>query len=295
LRQGVQVLEFRRLPGWIDEASVRLALLPAEAGRIVDVQVSREFLAQAGDQELQKAEAVARAMADEMAAIDDDLKALAQQAKQIEDVRVFSMEKLPRDMAARDIGIETYAKAVDFVADALRRNAAARRELEHKRRDIEPRRAAHAKKLEQLQGLVQLQQTLVRATVDGAAAGKADVALTYMLPGATWEPVHELRAVGQTPDAGAFTSYAVISQTTGEDWIGADLAFATQSSEATIRIPELSALLLNDRTVPRLSAAGPDTFARAQALYKEQNGRWYAYNRGAAADADFFDNATRQE
>lgn len=292
LKAGAQVLEFRRLPGWIDEDSVRLALQPAEAGRIVDVQVSREFLAQADDKDVLKAEAAVREVAEQLAAIDDDLRVLAQQAKQIEEVKIFSMDKLPRDMATREIGIEAYGRVVDFVAEALRRNGAARRELEKKRRELAPEQEARARKLAELQSLVQLQQTLVRVTLDCPTARQAELSLTYLLPGATWEPVHELRARGKTPNRVDLASFAVVTQTTGEDWTGAELAFSTQSSEATIKIPELTSLLLNDRTVPQSGQSG---FLQALDNYRGQNKLWYAYNNPKANMNDFEGNWSKQQ
>ncbi|MBM3883886.1 MAG: DUF4139 domain-containing protein [Verrucomicrobia bacterium] len=64
-----------------------------------------------------------------------------------------------------------------------------------------------------------------------------------MLPGATWEPVHELRA---TPDGQtvALASFAVVMQTTGEDWLDAKLSpspSATASPETHPLPPTRSA------------------------------------------------------
>jgi len=39
-----------------------------------------------------------------------------------------------------------------------------------------------------------------------------------MLPGATWETVHELRAADSEPTSVEVTSFAVVTQASGEDW-----------------------------------------------------------------------------
>ena len=49
---GALTVAFAKLPGWIDEESVRVALQPADAAEIVDVRISREFLARTTDEEL---------------------------------------------------------------------------------------------------------------------------------------------------------------------------------------------------------------------------------------------------
>src|SRR6478752_5787774 len=46
LTSGAQVYAFKHLPGWVDEASVRVA---CSAGRIVDVRVARSYLARASE------------------------------------------------------------------------------------------------------------------------------------------------------------------------------------------------------------------------------------------------------
>src|SRR5207237_3751629 len=47
---------FRKLPGWIDEGSVRVSLTPPTAGELVDVQIERTFLARPDHEEIRKAE-----------------------------------------------------------------------------------------------------------------------------------------------------------------------------------------------------------------------------------------------
>jgi hypothetical protein len=49
LRTGTVRFAFARLPGWLDEGSVRVALAPPASGELVDVQVERTFLAKAED------------------------------------------------------------------------------------------------------------------------------------------------------------------------------------------------------------------------------------------------------
>jgi len=94
LKAGTTVCAFQKLPGWIDEQSIRIALASAGGGRITDVQARREYLARAGDEELRKAETAVREIADRLAALDDEAKVLDAQGTQVEATRVFSLENL---------------------------------------------------------------------------------------------------------------------------------------------------------------------------------------------------------
>jgi uncharacterized protein (TIGR02231 family) len=282
-------LAFAKLPGWIDEGSVRVSVIPSDAGQVLDVQVRRTYLARASDEEIQKAEAAVREIADQIGALDDEKGVLDAQAKQVDSIRMFSLEKLPKDVAAREIKPEEYAASIKFIASSLRETAQARRDLEKKRRDLQPELDARQRKLNELRQRAQLEQRTVVVTLKGT--GKpATLSLTYMLPGATWEPVHELRTASGARTV-SLSSFAVVMQTTGEDWTDAALSLSTQKSTETMKIPELEALMVGGRKLPRMLAAGGDTFKEADRNWKEQNVLFFdAFNRDAATQKEYRDN-----
>ncbi len=276
LDAGRTLFSFSQLPGWIDESSVRVGLKPAEAGEIVDVELRRTFLARASDEDFQKAQDAVHEIADELAALADEQAVLEAQARHIEAIRVFSLEKLPQDVAMREIPPTEYGAAIDFIANALREVARARRELERKRRVLEPELGVRQRQLAELQQRSQLEQRTVLVTVRAAAAKPATMTVTYMLPGATWQPIHELRAARAAPSVG-LSSYAAVMQTTGEDWTGVELALATQRSTETLRIPEVEALLLGGgRSMARWLANGRESFVEASKNWEAHNRAYYA-------------------
>jgi uncharacterized protein (TIGR02231 family) len=281
------VYAFRQLPGWVDEGSVRAA---TSAGNIVDVRVVRGYLARATDPRFVRAEADSRAVAERLLALDDELKVLDAKAKQVEDIKAFSIDRLNKEIAAGGprgvaatpaqsgagaVGVETYAAVVDFIAKELREIAKGRRAVQAEREKLAPEVLANTKRVEELRALTQLEETKVLVTVQGAAAGEALLELTYMLPGATWESTHEVRTAEADPTSVEITSYAVVSQASGDDWDNAELTFSTQSSTAAVRIPTLEALTLGDsRATTHTVETRTATFKRAEAAFKEQNRMW---------------------
>lgn len=89
---GAARLAFRKLPGWIDDGSVRVSILPVGAAELQDVQVKRTFLAKPSDEEFRKAELSVREIADQIAALDDEQSILESQVKQVDSIRAFSGE-----------------------------------------------------------------------------------------------------------------------------------------------------------------------------------------------------------
>ena len=280
LKRSPKTWAITKLPGWVDDGSVRVSLQPGDAGRIVDVRVQRTFLARSTDAKYREAEARVVEIADQIGALDDMAQILQAEAQQIAAIKVFSMEKLPKDAATRDITIQSYAEVVSFITDSLASNAKARRELAKQRRELQPELDKRQRELAELQGLTMLEETTVLVTAAGR--GRATLELTYMLPGATWEPVHELRAKGADPRKAQIASYAVVTQTTGEDWTDVDIAFSTQSSTASNKIPTISALTLGDgASAARIMNERAQSFNRAKQAFEGQNRLWNKMNAPA--------------
>ena len=291
LSAGQTELSIAGLPGWIDDDSVRAALSPASAGQLADVRVARTYLARSGDEEVRKAEAAVREIENQVAALQDELKVQAARQKQVEDIKVFSMDKLPKDAAAGNVTIESYGKTVDFVTDSSRAIATKRRQTDSDLRDLQPELQVRQKRLDELRQKQQLEQSTITVTVEAAAAATAKLEVDYMTPGAAWEPVHELRAAGPRPERVAMTSHALVSQTTGEDWSGAELTFSTQSSDAVMRVPELSAMRL-DAPIAAAAVAVSSSFAMAKGKFDAGNGYYNILVNDAGAD--YGDNWKRQ-
>jgi uncharacterized protein (TIGR02231 family) len=288
------VYAFRQLPGWVDEGSVRAA---TSAGRILDVRVVRGYLARVSEPRVVKAEAEARVLSSRLLALDDEVKVLDAEAKQVEDIKAFSLDRLNKDVVAvpasaaanppGSVGVGTYEQVVDFIAKKLREIAKGRRGVQVDRDKLLPEVAANKKLLEELRGLTQLEETKVLVTVQGTTATDGQLELTYSLPGATWESAHEVRTSDSDPTV-EVTSYAVVTQASGEDWDNAELTFSTQSSTAATRIPELAALTLGDtraqtQTIETRSAS----FKRAEAAFKGQNRLWNKRVQSVDASSNF--------
>ncbi|RLB58749.1 MAG: hypothetical protein DRI90_16315, partial [Deltaproteobacteria bacterium] len=250
--------------------------ISTSAGRILDVQVERSYLARATDPAFQKAEDEAQVLASAMAALDDEVLVLDAQAKQIQDIKAFSLEKLTQDMTTLpNISVDKYGSVVEFISKNLRATAKARRAVELQRTKLAPEIKASEKRLEEMRGLTQLEETTVLVTLEANQAAQALVKLTYMLPGATWEPLHEFRASVASPKSVEVTSFAVVTQTSGEDWNHAEMTFSTQSSTEAVRIPELEALTLGDtKTASRMLTRQSASFTRAQTAFTDQNRLW---------------------
>lgn len=287
LAQGRQRIALEHLPGWVDEGSVRVSLTGATGTQILDVRLDKTFLARASAEDVRAAENDVQAITDEMASLDDELGVLNAEKAQIESVRAFATQQLPADTLVRDVKVETFKNTVDFVAARLRENSKQRREILKKKRELAPELAARQRKLNDVRAKSQLQERTVVVDLDAVGRTRGTLTVTYMLPGATWEPTAELRASDGAEHI-TLSSYAVVTQTTGEDWSGAEIHLSTQRPSATMRLPELEGLLVAGGA-SLVQAVGPsaETFQRAQNAYAAGN---TLLTRGL----DYHENLARQ-
>ncbi len=275
------VFAFRQLPGWVDDGSVRASV---GAGRIVDVRIDRDFLAKATDESLQGIEAEHRALSEERAALTDELVILDAQRRQIEAIKAFSNAKITQDTIIGDVRVENYAQVLRFITDSLRATAEAKRAVNSKLAEVAPEYEVSVRWLESVKNLMKLEETTVLLTLQASKVTSAEIELTYMLPGVTWEPMHELRVSTTDTKSVDVISFAQVTQTTGEDWGDAELSFSTQSSTLAVRIPELEALTLGDtHTATKILTHKVSSFTRAQKAFEGQNRLWNEFHQSATA------------
>lgn len=265
------VFAFRNLPGWVDDGTVQVA---ASAGRIVDVRVDRQFLAKATDASWLELEAAHKVLTGKVNALRDELAVLDAQKVQIDSIKAFSLAKVTQDTIIGNVTVGAYGDVLTFISESLRKTAAARRATQDQLDALAPEVTASQRRLDDAKALMKLEETTVLVTLEATAPTTVQVELTYMLPGVTWEPMHELRA--STTDASVeLVSYAAVTQTSGEDWGGAELSFSTQSTTQAVRIPELEALTLGDtHTATSILTSRESSFTRASAAFVGQNELW---------------------
>jgi len=281
------VYAFRRLPGWVDDGTVRVGV---SAGRIVDVRVERDFLAHATDATYVQAEDQLQAMTQKMGALDDELRILDAQKAQIEAIKAFSLEKVTQETTFGTANVTSYGQVVEFISDSLRKTAAARREVLVARTKLTPEVQAAERRLNEVRSLLKLEETTVLVTLVSSQPTPSTLDLSYMLPGVTWEPMHELRVSTTDDKSVEVTSFAVVTQTSGEDWANAELTFSTQSSEEAVRIPELEALTLGDTsTTSRVEMSRVSSFSRAQKAFEGQSQLWNKVHQKSNASIENFE------
>jgi uncharacterized protein (TIGR02231 family) len=271
---------FARLPGWIDAESLRVAVEPAGAAQILDVAIQPVFAAEAAEESLRKAQAAFLEVSDQLGEIADEERNLQEEIKRLEALRMLSIDKLPRELAVGETRVKNLAETMSYLSDTIRADQKQLRALGKKRRDLEPIQSQRRAELSELQVRAQLQTSTVvvelrpqtKRPADSGVAQAISIKISYLTPGASWEPSGELR-VAQAAAGVQVLQSATVVQTTGEDWTGAALAFSTQRPDDVLDVPEAHGLMLDRGGAGLHDVVGRMTqsFSKAQTVYASQN------------------------
>lgn len=279
LHAGPERFSLLRLPGWIDSESVRVAVEPAGVAQILDVAVQPAFAAEVAEESVRKAQQAWQEVGDQVSEITDEERTLRDEITRLEALRSLSIDKVPRELAVGEARVKNLSETMVYITDAIRNDKKQLRELAKKRRDLEPVLAQRAAELNELQVRAQLKTSTVtvelRQTAKSAGEGGAQqvtLKVTYLTPGASWEPAGELRASQGAPTVQVL-QFASVVQTTGEDWSGATLAFSTQRPDDVLDVPQAHGLMLDKGGAGLHHVVGrmTESFSRAQTVYASQN------------------------
>jgi uncharacterized protein (TIGR02231 family) len=132
-----------------------------------------------------------------------------------------------------------------------------------RRREISARRRAAVRELEAAEQRLadaeertsrSVEAAEVTATVEASDATRAEVELSYHVPGASWRPLYDLALDGERLSV---TYLAEVTQQTGEDWPAVELVLSTTRHGLHRTLPELDPWYIGRaQPVPRPLAAG---------------------------------------
>jgi uncharacterized protein (TIGR02231 family) len=264
---GDKVLaRFLALPPAADASTVR-AQIDLPGGRVLGVRTEDEVRQSAYSKQVEELDEMIRKIDLELAAISEQRArdgavealaaryeevAVAQLGRELVDPPVAptaaapSPAQLPKAWAA---AIEAPLKVRLERAAGTAQQAARERELRHRRDELARKRmrsqeAAARREL--------TAEVLVACPTGASPDQRAKVELTYLVGGAGFTPMHEAR-LADTGGAVEVSSYATITQRTGEDWKDAQVIVSTAIPRQNATPPEIVPLRVSatERTPPK--------------------------------------------
>jgi len=255
LDAGRQVMEVKELPLGLGPDSVRASARGTARARLLGVEVQRAIYAETPAQGVRELEVQIEAVQDEMRLVDGQSQIVGQQ-RGVLDGLAGRTETYAIAWAAGEQSLEAELAMFDGLrgrAEALDRELV---ELAARKRELERRLQQLKGQLEQLRGARPRQRHTVRVEVEVSQAGELSVDLSYVVTGAGWKPLYDLRLVeaGGAPALEA-TYLAQVTQNTGEAWEGVSLSLSTARPALASVLPELKPWYVRPQPVMPLPRA----------------------------------------
>lgn len=252
LEPGLHLLEVAGLPVGIDPDSLRASARGTARARLLGVQARKSFFAETPVEEVQALEAQVEAIQDEIARLDTLTGLLQKQRAQI--------ESLASESSTYALALASGERSLE---DQLALYEEVRREgerIEAELRDTAARKRTAERQLQKLQGELnqhrssQHRQRFTAAVeVEVLEAGELTLDLTYVLSGASWKPLYDIRLLetgGENGQTLELNFLGQVTQKTGEAWDGVSMALSTARPALSGVVPELKPWFLQPFVPP---------------------------------------------
>ena len=244
LPAGVSIVVFDDLTPSLDEASLR-ARLNLGGGSTKVTGVSADW--QGNVVPLRDAEAKFTSQLEKIQADlqseRDKQQALASRRQVLEQYRTLSHDAIgesagdgTKTTVPGDKGAAKWSAALAWLTKEQAAIATDQRASQLRVQDLNEKYAAASAELNKIHASADIRTRRVEVEVESAAAVDAEIALDYVVAGASWAPAYDAR---QGATELALTCYGTVTQATGEDWNRIALTLSTARPAEGAQVPTL--------------------------------------------------------
>ncbi len=263
------------LPDPLDDDSIRVEGKGSAKARVFGVTVDRVTEAATAQADARAGEEKLERLQDEDRGLDDRVKAAQARLEFVKSLRSTYSEERAKNLAMRGVSAKEWTDLAAFVAGENAIAAQEIRKVEAARRELGKRIAQARAELEKIQAKRGQTTKTVAVEIEADRAGTLELAVSYVVQAAGWQPIWDARLVPETSTM-ELSFLGTVWQRTGEDWRGVTLAVSTAQPARGLFVPELQPVWLQKFEPPRpvpiarqpLQAPQAAGMARAEAKAK---------------------------
>jgi len=267
LEPGSHRLEMPELTLKLDPASVRASARGTARARLLGVDVRHDFYVETPAEHMRELEQQVECLEDEMRGLDAQTELLKQERSILSELS-GQTETYARGLAYGKIGAEAHMALLDSLRSRAEGLDTALMDLTVGRRDLERRLQKLRNELAQLRGAKARERYTAVVEVEVTQAGDLVVELTYVVSGAGWQPLYDVRLIqppnqptSQQTETLEIGYLAQVTQRTGEDWSDVTLTLSTARPALAETLPELDPWYIGPvyarrRPLPRVMGMG---------------------------------------
>lgn len=236
---GMHSLEIADLPLSLDRASVRAAARGTARARLLGVDVRQSFYAETPAEQVRALEKQIEALADEIQALDTQIELLQQERAALGELgnqtRTFA-----RGLSGGSMTFEGQLAILDGLRSRSKTVNKAILDTSVRRREPQRHLDKLRHELDLVRGAQPTQRYAAVVEVEVLEAGDLTVELTYVVSGAGWVPLYDVRLLEADGTPRLEMGYlAQVMQRTGEAWPDVALVLSTARPALAGKLPEL--------------------------------------------------------
>jgi uncharacterized protein (TIGR02231 family) len=260
LTVGEQTVTLTNLPLTILNDSVRVSGRGAGV-TILGVDVATEFITEPPEVNVAELQRQLEQLQDQDRELVDNDATLAARAEFLKTLGTSGGSELTRGLAFGRSGIEQISALAEYMSREQAAVAMGRREIAQQRRELQRQIDVVRGKLGMVKPGRGYERRSIHVQLDASTATELDLEVTYIVHGASWSPIYDLRV---NNDQVAVTYQASVQQHSGEDWPAVQLALSTARPAVTREMPELDPWYVNIYQPPVVMAAPMKSRMRMQ-------------------------------
>jgi uncharacterized protein (TIGR02231 family) len=257
LEQGLQQLEITELTLSANPDSLRVSAHGTARVRLLGAQINRTFYTETPAEQVRHLEEQIEALQDELKRLDAQAELIKQQRSTLDKVAGHT-DKFALALASGEMTLDTQMTLFDGLRSRAEKLDNELRTLQIGRRDQERRLQKLTKELEQQRSARPRERYSAIIEAEVLQPGELTVELSYMVTGAGWKPLYDLRLVETNGETALEVGYlGQVMQITGEIWENIELTLSTARPALTRTLPELQPWYIRPLPPPMPRAAVP--------------------------------------
>ena len=216
LGTGAHEVVFSDIIPEIDENSLKISCANTASVKILGARLKREFLTKEPAEKVRELQDQIQKIEDEIKKLQNFKEVLASEKEFLDSIRLFSKEQLPKELVTKMPAVKDMDDTLKFMDTRLKDNYSQALDTELQIREQEKKLEALRKEVADISGPRQKIKRSIIVEVEASKTVTTDLAVSYLVGGATWQPIYDARANFEKSQV-ELVSYGIIRQRTGED------------------------------------------------------------------------------
>ncbi|MEE9555588.1 MAG: mucoidy inhibitor MuiA family protein [candidate division Zixibacteria bacterium] len=214
------------LPAKLLNESVRVTGKGTTDVTIFSVRVEEEFLEESAQEAVRALQDQKEKLEGQIKSLQDRKTVLASKKSFVEAISKSTSESISKDIAVQRPSIDEWAGMLSFVDKSLNEIASESRDIENEIKDLNNKKSIIEREMSARQYLSGESRKAVVVDLDIADPGTISMELSYIVTGASWTPIYDIRASSEN-DTISIVFMANVKQNTGEDWHDVQIELST--------------------------------------------------------------------